>query len=66
MDFATAASQNSVCICIAQQVCHIMILFHNCSMIKDESGKESKVLCHVLNNIGFHMKGKLINTQSVL
>ncbi len=35
VDFTTAASQNGVG--ITQQMCHIMILFHDSSMIKDES-----------------------------
>jgi hypothetical protein len=35
VDFATAASLNDVY--KTQQICHKMILFHNYSMIKDES-----------------------------
>jgi hypothetical protein len=41
VDFATAASQNGVG--ISEQMCHAIILFHNCSMIKDESNKKSNV-----------------------
>jgi hypothetical protein len=34
-DFATAASQNDVC--ITQQMCHTMMFFHDFFIIKDES-----------------------------
>jgi hypothetical protein len=37
VDFATSALQNSVC--VTQQMSHIMTLFQDCSMIKDESYK---------------------------
>ncbi len=36
-DFATAASQNGVC--ITPQMCHKLILFLNISMINDKSNK---------------------------
>jgi hypothetical protein len=37
-DFTTAASHSGVC--ITQELrCHTMILFHNCSVIKDERNK---------------------------
>ncbi len=39
VDFAADASQNGVCICITKQICHKTILFHNCSIIKDESNE---------------------------
>jgi hypothetical protein len=61
---ASAASQNGVC--IAQQMCHIMIFFHDSSMIKDEGNEKSNVFCHFFNNICFLMKGKLTSTNSVL
>jgi hypothetical protein len=41
VDFATAAL---IMICITQHMCHIIILFHDCSMIKYESNKKSKFL----------------------
>ncbi len=43
-------------------MCHIMILFHNCSMTKDEN---STILCfcHVVKNIGFIMKAKPIKNH---
>ncbi len=34
VDSAMAASLNGVC--ITQQVCHVMILFYDCTMIKDK------------------------------
>ncbi len=37
VDFAMAASQNGVC--ISQQMCHMMTLFHVGSMVKDKSKK---------------------------
>jgi hypothetical protein len=64
VDLATAASQNGVC--IAQQMFHIIIFFHDCSMIKDEGNGKSNVFCHFLNNICFLMKGKVTSTKSVL
>ncbi len=60
VNFATAASLNGVC--IAKQMCHIMI----CSMIKDESDKKPNTFFHFLNKIVFLIKGKLISTSSVL
>jgi hypothetical protein len=39
LDFATAASQNAVR--ITQKLCHIMILFHDFSIITDESDKKN-------------------------
>jgi hypothetical protein len=42
-DFATAASQNGVC--IKQQICHIMVLFLNFSNTKDKSNK-NVMFCH--------------------
>jgi hypothetical protein len=50
VDFATAASQNSVC--LTQQMCHIMTLFHECSY-------EKVIINLMLNNIGLLMKEKL-------
>jgi hypothetical protein len=64
VDFATAALQNGVCITL--QMCHIMIVSHECSMIKYESNKKADVFCHFSNNIGFPIKGKLISTKSDL
>jgi hypothetical protein len=55
VDFATAALQNSIF--ITQQMCLIMILFHDCSMINKESNK----YFFSLNCIGFLVKGKLIS-----
>jgi hypothetical protein len=51
VDFATAASQNGVR--ITQQMCHVKILFHDCSMINYESNKKSKVFCHFQKNMVF-------------
>jgi hypothetical protein len=51
-DFATAASQNRVC--ITQQICHIMILFHDCSVITDEHNNKIKTFFAIfLYNIAF-------------
>jgi hypothetical protein len=61
VDFATATSQNSVC--ITQQIYHIMILLQDC-VLKMKEIKKKLYLCHFLNNIGFQMKGKLISTES--
>jgi hypothetical protein len=43
-----------------------MILFHNCSMINDKCDKQLYVLCRVLDNLDFLMKGKQIRIKSVL
>ncbi len=56
IDFATAASVNGVY--INQEMCHIMILFHNCSTIKGGCYKNTLFFCHVLNNIGFSYEGE--------
>jgi hypothetical protein len=48
VEFATAASQNGVC--ITQQMCH---------KVKDE-GKRSLMFCLILNNMDVLMKGKFI------
>jgi hypothetical protein len=60
LHIAMAASHNGIC--IIQQMCHIMILFHDCSIIKDYSNKKSSFR-HFLNNIGFLNKGKLVSTN---
>ncbi len=44
-------SWNKCGICITQQMCHIMNLFHNGSLVKGDS-----------NHIGFPVKGKLIRS----
>jgi hypothetical protein len=66
VDFATAASQNGVC--MTQQMCRIMIYLHDCFMIKKKM--KLNVFCQMflsfINNSGFLMKGKLISTKSVL
>jgi hypothetical protein len=49
-----------------QEMCHLMILFYNCSIIKYERNENGIVFCHALNNIGFLMKGKLLRAKSVL
>ncbi len=49
VDFATAAWQNVAC--ITHEVCHIMLLFHNWSMIKDDSNRKCTAFCHILNKI---------------
>ncbi len=64
VDFATAASQN--CVCITQGKCHKMIYFHNFSIIKDLKNISFNIFCHNLHNIGFLMKGKLVREKSVL
>ncbi len=65
VDFAMAASQNDVS--ITQQMGHILILFHDWSMIKkDDSNKKSNGFCDFMNYIGFLMKKKLISTESVM
>ncbi len=60
-DFTTAASHNGVC--ITQERCHLMILFHNCSVIKDERNKKCNFLTF-LSNIGFLLKGKVVRAKS--
>ncbi len=62
MDFATAASLNGVC------MCHRTLWFHDCSMTTDEIIKTpyAYAFCNFLKNIGFHAKGKLRGTKSVL
>ncbi len=47
-------------------MCHLIILFYNCSIKKYESNKNSNVFWHALNNIGFLMKGKLLRAKSVV
>ncbi len=63
VDFAIAASQNGVC--ITQQMFLKMVLFRDCSLIKDENNKKYKFFCHFLNNIGLLMKGKILSIKSV-
>jgi hypothetical protein len=58
VDFAIAPSLNGVC--INQQMSKMMILFHNCSLMNDKSNQQFCVCFHVLDNIGFLMKGKFI------
>ena len=50
VDFATAASQNGAC--ITQEMCHIMIQFHNYLMIKDESNKKDTELAQCSDKTG--------------
>jgi len=64
VDFATAASQNGVC--ITQEKCQIGILFLSFSMIKDKSNKKCNVFCHDMNNIGFPRKGMLVRAKSLI
>jgi hypothetical protein len=59
VDSAMAQSLN--CVCKTQQVCHVMILFYDCTMIKDKLNN-----LKFLKNIGFLMKRKLINSKSIL
>ncbi len=56
MDFATAASQNSAC--IAREMFDVMNLFHNCSMVIDESNKNS-MLFVMFRVIMFFLKERL-------
>jgi hypothetical protein len=44
----THAADNGIF--VAQQMCHIMILFQNGSSIKNEINKNLLSFCHVLNN----------------
>jgi hypothetical protein len=39
VDFATAASQNGMCL-LNRCGIYVMILFHDCNMIKDDSNKK--------------------------
>jgi hypothetical protein len=43
-----------------------MILFYNCLWLKNKVIKKHNLFCHVLNNIGFPMKGKFARSKSVL
>jgi hypothetical protein len=61
VNFVTDASQNGVY--KTHQICRIMNLFHEYSMIKGESEKQFIVFCYVQDNIGSLMKGKLIQKQ---
>jgi hypothetical protein len=51
--------------CISQQICHLMIFFLDCFMIKEEYYKNYDFL-YFPNNTCFVVKGKLISTKSVL
>ncbi len=35
-------------------------------ILKDESNRNVKFFCHVLNNMGFPIKGKLVRSNTVL
>ncbi len=52
VDPETRATENGIC--LAQQMCHIMILVHNGSSTKDQIGLQC--FCHFLHNIGFPLK----------
>jgi hypothetical protein len=43
---------------------HIMI-FHDCTMVKDESNKKCNVFCLFLKNIGYLRKGDLVRIKAV-
>ncbi len=47
-----AASQKGVY--VTQEMCHILIFFHNCSMIKDKLNV--MFFCHFLYFVGFLME----------
>jgi hypothetical protein len=64
VDFAMAASH--VGVSITQQMCHIMVLFHDCSTINDEINKKMVLPCSEYSNISFLMRGKLASTKSIL
>jgi hypothetical protein len=51
---------------LTQEMCHVTNLLSDCSMIEDESNKKCNAYCHVLNNISFLMKGKLVRAISVM
>jgi hypothetical protein len=59
VDFATAAPHNGFC--TTQEMFHLVILFGNCSLIKDE---KMLLFFHVLNNIAFLVKGKLCKSTA--
>ncbi len=62
MDVETTASQSGVF--ISQNMCHIMILFYNCSFIKEERYKNVMFLSTVvLDKIGFLMKRKHVTSK---
>ncbi len=51
--FSTVVSHNDVC--ITQYMCHIMILIHECYMIKDESNKSSNDILVFLSRKGLEV-----------
>ncbi len=57
----TRSSQNGICLTL--QMCHIMIFFTTSLRLKVESN-QYVLFCHVLNNVGFPLKGKLIKSNS--
>ncbi len=63
VDFATAASQNSLC--IIQEICLIMVLCHNCSLIKNKVMREV-MFFFIRNSIGFLMMGQLVWAKSII
>ncbi len=68
VDSETVASQNGVC--MTQRNVSYNIngndLVLQLPMIKEKSNKKCNLFCHVMNNIGFPMKGKLARSKSVL
>ncbi len=52
--------------CFTQQISHKIILLHNSSMTRRWKLLKCNVVYHVMNNIGFPMKGKLRRSNSVL
>ncbi len=58
VDFATAASHNGVC--MTQQICHIMIYFYDCFMIKKKLKLNVfyQIFLSFMNNIVFFYEGK--------
>jgi hypothetical protein len=61
--FATASSHNGGF--ISQKMCLIMILFHACSMIKDE-GNKNLLLLSFLDNIGSLIEKKLRSSNAIV
>jgi hypothetical protein len=50
---------------LLKKMFHIIILIYNSCTMEDESNNKFKVLCHVLDNIGLFMSGKLVKVNPV-
>ncbi len=51
---------DTIVFALTQQMCHLMIFFTVCHIIKDESHNKANVFSHFLNNIGLLIKKQRI------